>query len=52
MMGAKHKLEIESTKDTPYLTLTGKLWCVFYENFAENWSRLNGTALYMEMCQW
>ena len=28
-MGAEYKSEIQSTKDTPYLDLTGELWCVF-----------------------
>ena len=27
--------------------LTGELWCVYYEDFEENWPRYNGTALYM-----
>ena len=31
--GAEYKSEIESTKDTPYLALTGELWCVFCEKF-------------------
>ena len=26
---------------------TGELWGVCYENFEENWSRYNGTALYV-----
>ena len=43
----EYKSEFVSTKDTPYLTLTGELWCAFCEDFGENWSRCNGTALYM-----
>ena len=39
---------VEPTKDTPYLTLTGELWGVFCEDLGENWSRFNGTALYLE----
>ena len=36
-----------STKDTPYLVLTGELWGVFYECLWENLlQRYNGTALY------
>ena len=34
-----------STKDTPYLALTGELWSVFYEYLWENWPCYNGTAL-------
>ena len=34
------------TIDTPYLTLTGKLWGVFCGNFGENWLLCNDTALY------
>ena len=26
--------------------ITSELWCVFRENFGENWPRYNGTALY------
>ena len=42
----EYESEIESTKDTPYLALTGELWCIFCENFGENWLRYNGTALF------
>ena len=37
-----------------YLTLTGKLWGVYCEEFGENWLRYNGTALYkvpLKSCQ-
>ena len=37
-----------STKDTPYLALTGELWGVFCEYLWENWPRYNGTALYFD----
>ena len=37
--------ECKSTKDIPYLVLTGELWGVFCENFQENWPFYNGTAL-------
>ena len=43
----EYKSEFESTKDTSYLALTGKLWGVFCEDFRENWSWYNGTALYV-----
>ena len=45
MATAEHKSDNESTKDTPYLTLTGELWDVCCENLEENWPRYNGTAL-------
>ena len=35
--------QLTFTKDTPYLTLTGKLWCVYLR---ENWLCYNGTVLY------
>ena len=37
MTATKSKPDFELTTDTPYLTLTGKLWGVYYENFYENW---------------
>ena len=39
----EHQSDAGSTKDTPYLALTGEL---FSEYFWENWPRYNGTALY------
>ena len=46
MKGAEYKSsEIESTKDTSYLTLTGEPWCVFSKNFGEKWLCYNGTTL-------
>ena len=50
-MGEEYKSKIESTKETPYLALTGRLWCVFSENLVENWQRYNGTALYFIVIQ-
>ena len=44
----EYKSKFESTKGTPYLTLTGKLWGVFSEDFGENWSHYNGTELCSE----
>ena len=44
---AKYELEYELTKDTPYFTLTGELWGVFYEHFGENLPHQNGTALFL-----
>ena len=41
----EYQSEAEPTKDTPYLTLTGELWCVFREYFGENCPRYNGTLL-------
>ena len=37
----------EYTKDTPYLALTGVTWVSFVKIFDKNWSRYNGTALYV-----
>ena len=34
------------SQDTPYLTLTGELWDVFYKYLLENWQYYDGTALY------
>ena len=45
--GPEYESEIESTKDTPYLTLTGELRYVFCENFGWNWPCYNSTTLYM-----
>ena len=33
----EYKSELESTKDTPYLALTGELWGVLWEYFEKNW---------------
>ena len=44
--GAEYQSDAGSTKDTPYLALTGELWGVFCENLWENWSRYNDTAPY------
>ena len=46
----ENESDIRITTDTPYFTLTGKLWGVYYENFGENWPRFNGTALYLVLC--
>ena len=43
----EYQSDTGSTKDTLYLTLTGELWGVFCEYLSENWSRYNGTTLYM-----
>ena len=34
---AEYQSDAESTKDTPYLALTGELWGVFCEYLWENW---------------
>ena len=44
---AEYQADAGSTKDTPYLALTGELWGVFREYLWENWPRYNGTALYL-----
>ena len=42
----EYEWEIEPTKDTPYLVLTGELWAVFCDDFREKWLRYNDTAMY------
>ena len=44
---AEYQSLAASTKDTPYFTITGKLWGIFCEYLWENWLRYNGTALYI-----
>ena len=39
---AEYQSDAVSTKDTPYLALTGELWRVFCEWLWENWRRCNG----------
>ena len=46
MTATECKSDFKLTTDTPYLTLTGELWGVYYENFEENPPRNNCTALY------
>ena len=48
MTATECKSDFILTTDTPYLTLTGELWGVYYENFEENGPRYNGTALYFD----
>ena len=45
---AEYQSGAGSTKDTPYLALTGDLWGVFCEYLWKNWPRYNGTALYVK----
>ena len=45
---AQYQSDAGTTKDTPYLALTGELWGVFCEYLWENQPRYNGTALYIE----
>ena len=45
-------IRVWNRKSTPYLALTGELWGVFCENFGENWSRYNVTALYNQFPGW
>ena len=49
MTELKYASEIEFTKDTPYLALTGELRGVFCDDFGENWPRCNGTALQIQI---
>ena len=44
---AEYESEIKSTKDTPYLALTGDLWYDFCENFGDNCLCYNSTTLYV-----
>ena len=46
MTAAEHISDFKLTKYTPYLTLKGKQWGVFYVYFGENWLHYNGTTLY------
>ena len=46
---AEYQSDAGSTKDTPYLALTGELWGVFCEYFWEHWTRYNDTALYIHI---
>ena len=45
MTVAEHKSDLQLTKDTPYLALTGELWGVYCDNLEENWPLYNGTVL-------
>ena len=48
MTATECKSDFILTTDTPYLTLTGELWGVYYENFEENGPHYNDTALYFD----
>ena len=43
---AEYQSDAGTTKDTPYLALTGELWGVLSEYLWENQPRYNGTSLY------
>ena len=43
---AEYQSDAGSTKNIPYLTLTGKLWGIVCEYLWENRPRYKGTALY------
>ena len=45
---AEHKPDIRLTKDTPYLTLPGELWSVYWEDLGENWLCYDGATLYSQ----
>ena len=46
MTATERKSDFKITTYTPYLTLTGKVWGIYCENFDENCPRYNDTALY------
>ena len=48
--GAEHKSRFEPTTYIPYLTLTGELWDVFYENLRENLSHYK--IIKAPYCNW
>ena len=43
---AERKSDFKLTTDTPYPTLMGELWGVYYEDFEEIWPLYNGTTLF------
>ena len=45
---AEHESDFKLTMDIPYLTLTGKLWGVYWEDIGEHWPRYNSIALYID----
>ena len=47
---AEYQSDAGSTKDTPYLTLTGELWGVVCEYCWENWPCYNSITLYWDTC--
>ena len=49
---AEYQSDAGSTKDTPYLALTGELWGVLCKHLWENWSCYNGTAPYVLLGPW
>ena len=46
MTEVEYNSEIKFTKDTPHLTLSGKLCSVYCKDLGENWPRYKGTAQY------
>ena len=44
--GAEHISESELTKDDPYLALKGKLRCVYWKGFEDNWLCYTSTMMY------
>ena len=46
MTATERKSDLELTTNTPYFTLTGELWGVYYEKFEENWPGFNATTMY------
>ena len=49
---AKYKSQFVPSKYIPYLTLTVEILDVFYEDLVDNWTRYNGTILYLPWMIW
>ena len=47
MIATERKSDLDLTTDTPYLAITDQLWGAYYGNSEANWTRYNGTALYL-----
>ena len=45
VLDAEHASKFEFTTDTQYLTVTGKLWGVYWGNLWKNWLHYNGAKL-------
>ena len=52
MTEAEYASVFISTKDTPYVAVTGELFGVFCGDLGENWPRYNGTALYFDQLRY
>ena len=47
MTAAQYKADIELTKATPYIALTGELYGVCRKDFGENWPHFSDTVLFV-----